>query len=87
MDLINESIDKADFISIDLEFSGYSAGDEDKPNNYNTLEEKYQKLRSVINKFVAFQVGICTFWWDKETNRYKYRPFSFYVWPKSKVLD
>jgi hypothetical protein len=64
MDLINESIDKADFIAIDLEFSGYSAGDEDKAHNYNTLEEKYQKLRSVINKFVAFQVGICTFSWD-----------------------
>ena len=44
-------------------------------------------MRSVINKFVAFQVGICTWKWDESSKRYKYRPFSFYVWPKSKVKD
>lgn len=44
-------------------------------------------MRSIVNKFRAFQVGICTFRWDQETSRYKYRPFSFLIWPKSKVRD
>ena len=87
LDLVFESIDKADFISFDLEFSGFEDKEDDKPHNYNTEEERYQKIRTVINKFRAFQVGICTFRWDQETQRYKYRPFSFLVWPRSKVRD
>ena len=87
LDLVFESIEEADFISLDCEFSGYTASPDDKHHEYDTVEERYQKLRSVINKFVAFQVGICTFKWDEETKKYKYRPFSFYVWPKSKITD
>ena len=87
LDLVFDSIDKADFISFDLEFSGFRDKEDDKPHYYNTEEEIYQKNRTVINKFRAFQVGICTFRWDPETHRYKYRPFSFLVWPKSKVRD
>ena len=41
LDLVNESIDKADFISFDLEFSGYQDKEDDKPHFYNTEEERY----------------------------------------------
>ena len=82
-----ESINSAEFISIDCEFSGYSSMPDDKEIEYDTIEERYQKIRSVINKFIAFQIGICTFHWDDASKKYKYRPFSFYVWPKSKVTD
>jgi|APFre7841882793_1041355.scaffolds.fasta_scaffold208964_1 poly(A)-specific ribonuclease len=44
-------------------------------------------MRSVINKYTAFQIGICTFKWNDSTNKYNYRPFNFYVWPKSKIFD
>lgn len=49
-----ESIEKAEYIAIDCEFSGYTAGPDDKEHEYDTTEERYQKIRSVINKFVAF---------------------------------
>ena len=49
-----ESINTADFISIDCEFSGYTASPDDKEHEYDTTEERYQKIRSVINKFTAF---------------------------------
>jgi poly(A)-specific ribonuclease len=85
--LIEDSIDQADFISIDLEFSGYTAGPDDKEHEYDSVEERYQKIRSVINKFVAFQIGICCFKFEDSTKKYIYRPFNFYVWPKSKIKD
>lgn len=86
-DLIMESIKLAEFISIDLEFSGYKSGMMDNQHEYDSVEETYQKVRSVIHKFVAFQVGVCCWRWDDKTKKYLYRPFSFYVWPKSKVGD
>jgi len=82
-----ESIEHADFIAIDAEFSGCAAGMEEEACEYDTNEEQYQKLRTAINKFIAFQIGICTFKWDDEVKKYTYRPFSFYIWPKSKVGD
>ena len=85
--LIEDSIDQADFIAMDLEFSGYTAGPDDKEHDYDTVEERYQKIRSVINKFIAFQIGICCFKFEDSTKKYEYRPFNFYVWPKSKIKD
>lgn len=85
--LIKESITNSEFISLDLEFSGYSSSLLDRENEYDSAEERFQKVRSAINKFIAFQVGICCWRWDDESKKYKYRPFSFYVWPKSKILD
>ena len=56
-------------------------------NEYNTTDQRYQKMWAVMQRFVAFQVGICTFTWNSEQAKYNYRPFSFYVWPKSKLTD
>ena len=36
---------------------------------------------------MAFQIGLCTFHWDDKAKKYKCRPFSFYVFPKSKITD
>jgi len=66
---------------------GYSANLEDKPHDYDTVEERYQKVRYACQKFIAFQFGICTFHWDNTTKKYKCRPFYFYVFPKSKISD
>jgi len=52
--IIEDSIDWADFISIDTEFSGYTDTPDDKEHDYDTIEERYQKIRSVVNKFIAF---------------------------------
>jgi hypothetical protein len=40
-DLIAESIESAEFISIDLEFSGYTSSILDRENEYDTVEERY----------------------------------------------
>lgn len=41
MPLVEETIQKADFIAMDTEFSGYAACLEDHQNEYDSLEEKY----------------------------------------------
>ena len=64
--LIAESIRDADFIALDTEFSGkrsfqflkstigHSLGPDDKGHEYDTVEERYQKLRYTCQKFIAF---------------------------------
>lgn len=47
MPLIKESLLTADFIALDTEFSGYSASLEDKHHDYDTPEERYQKIKFV----------------------------------------
>ena len=62
-DLIKESIDMAEFIAIDSEFSGKSpfltfnimlgqnVSLDDKGHDYDTVEERYQKTRFACHKF------------------------------------
>ena len=63
---LQKSIDSADFISFDTEFSGksftkftvqcigYSVRLEDRGHDYDTLEERYQKLKYVCSSFLCF---------------------------------
>ena len=41
LQLIKDSIDEAEFISLDTEFSGYSDTPDDKEHDYDTVEERY----------------------------------------------
>ncbi|CDW82058.1 oxysterol binding family protein [Stylonychia lemnae] len=83
--LIKESIQTAEFIAIDTEFSGFQVSDDDKPHDYDTVEERYQKIKYNVQKYLAFQVGICTFHWIEKDKKYTCRPFCFYVYPRSKI--
>jgi hypothetical protein len=51
------------------------------------MEERYQKIRSSVTRFIAFQIGLSTFKWDVKAMKYKYEAFSFYVWPNSQIKD
>jgi hypothetical protein len=99
--LIKESILSCDFYSIDLEFSGKleffcqilngSSGIEstidEKALEFDKLDERYQKVKAAVEKFIAFQVGITTFHWKETEKKYKARPFSFYIFHKSQTTD
>jgi hypothetical protein len=47
-------ISEADFIAIDTEFSGYQSSFSTFEHQYDSPEERYQKIRSAAEKFVAF---------------------------------
>jgi len=52
--LIKKSIQTADFIAYDTEFSGLSIGFDDKQHDYDTIEDKYQKLKHNCQRMNAF---------------------------------
>lgn len=47
-EFIKESIHGCDFITMDTEFTGYSASKQDKGHAYDTIEDRYQKVK-VLN--------------------------------------
>ena len=51
------------------------------------MEERYQKLKFNSQGYAILQFGICTFHWDDSKRKYLTRPFSFFVYPRSKITD
>ena len=66
---------------------GVNIGLADSHNEYDTVEERYQKVRHEVQKFTTFQFGICAFYWCKKTKKYLARPFCFYIFPRSKMYN
>jgi len=46
--VVERSIQTADFITFDTEFSGYTACDDDKGHDYDTMVERYQKMKKSV---------------------------------------
>lgn len=86
-DIISKSIRSAEFIAFDTEFSGHTTGFQDKPHEFDTLDDKYRKNRSAVKKFLAFQIGITTFIWSNMKKKYIGRPFNFLVYPRSLLRE
>ena len=68
-------------------YVGYTVSLDDLAQDYDTVEERYQKVKWAVQKFTAFQFGVCTFHWDEQAKKYMARPFAFYIFPKSKITD
>jgi hypothetical protein len=97
MPLIKESIAAAEFIGFDTEFSGktcrfygilgLNVGYDDRQHDYDTVEDRYQKLMHNCTRMNTFQIGIAAFIWNEADKTYKCRPFNFYVFKDSTVYD
>ena len=70
-----------------LFLAGVNVEETDAHNEYDNVEERYQKTKFEVQKFTAFQIGICTFHFSPGSKRYLARPFCFYVFPQSKITD
>ena len=81
--LITKSIQTADFIAFDTEFSGSKLTLDDKPHDFDTFADKYRKNSFAVKSLLAFQVGITTFAWSDHKKRYVARPFNFLLFPRS----
>ena len=80
---IKKSIETADFVSFDFEFSGLSTCVDDVLCDHDCDEVRYQKLKNTVQRMYAFQIGIATFIWDQENMKYVSRPFNIYLFPHS----
>jgi hypothetical protein len=65
--------------------TGLTVGLEDKAHDFDTLEDRYQKVRHNCIRMNAFQWGICTYVFSEEKQAYISRPFNFYVFPQNSI--
>ena len=79
--IMQASIKEADFISIDGEFTGLSTL-RGRRLTYDTLEDKFWKLKKGTSQFLLIQYGICLFKWNDDANQYEAMPFTFYIYPR-----
>lgn len=79
--LVEDTIVKwADFIAIDLEFTGVETCA--SRNHYlDTINERYRRIIANSPDFIIIQFGLCAFKHDSTTNSYLARPFNFTVFP------
>ncbi|OMJ71027.1 hypothetical protein SteCoe_30873 [Stentor coeruleus] len=81
--LLYESIEKAEFLALDTEFTGLFSQDEDAFDESDTLEERYLKMRKSCESFFMCQLGISAFLFDTSSNSYNIRNFNIYTLPNS----
>ena len=87
LEIITESIKKWDLIAFDTEFTGFSISEEDKGHDYDTIEDRYQKLKYVCERWKAIQFGLTTFKWQKQSREYIAQSFNFYLLKCPKSID
>ncbi|GFU04758.1 poly(A)-specific ribonuclease PARN [Nephila pilipes] len=78
---IKQSIDESDFIGVDTELTGlYSSRSEE--HAFDTMEDRYMKIREQCSKFLIIQFGLSTFKYHPEEKKYTHVDFNFYVFPR-----
>ena len=80
--LILEAIKTCDYYSIDTEFSGFCLNIRDRGHVYDTMEDRYQKLKFICQNYLAWQLGLSLFQYDNEAKIYKCQTYSFPVFPR-----
>ncbi len=77
------SIEKADCVAFDLEFSGLVL-DPANPQNYKkSLADYYSHCRKSVKKFIPLQLGVCTGRYNSEQDKWVLTPYAFYCCPAS----
>ena len=82
MPLILKSIQDCDYYSIDTEFSGITLNLRDRGHIYDTMEDRYQKLKFICQNYIAWQLGLSTFQYDTISHNYKCQTYSFPIFPR-----
>lgn len=80
--LISESIDKADFLVIDTEFTGLINGRD--VSIFDSPQEYYTTLLNGSSEFLLIQYGLCAFYWDEKENQYMNDAYNFYLFPRGR---
>ncbi|KAK2171272.1 hypothetical protein NP493_1085g00046 [Ridgeia piscesae] len=82
---IEQSIQDADFIAIDAEFSGLRqpSSKDERPSLFDTGEERYKKLRRCVSQFTLMQIGLSAFVKDVKDNRYIAHTYNIHLFPSS----
>lgn len=82
MPLISDSIEKADFFSIDAEFTGLINGRD--VSVFDSPEDYYIRIMNGSCDFLLIQFGLSAFYWDETKNHYMNDTYNFYLYPRGR---
>ncbi|CAH3997884.1 poly(A)-specific ribonuclease PARN-like [Pieris brassicae] len=80
--LVSESIEEADFLVIDAEFTGLIDGRD--VSMFDSPEEYYLTLLNGSTQFLLIQFGLCAFIWDEKMKKYRNHAYNFYLFPRGR---
>ncbi|GBP34967.1 Poly(A)-specific ribonuclease PARN [Eumeta japonica] len=78
--LIEKSIEAADFLVIDTEFTGLINGKD--VSLFDSPSEYYMRLLNGSSDFLLIQFGLCAFYWNEKENHYMNDAYNFYLFPR-----
>lgn len=67
---IRQSIEQCDFLAIDLEMTGLSAGKSERQRPWDSPQERYTKIKLGAAAVCPTQFGLCTFKWRSDLSQY-----------------
>jgi poly(A)-specific ribonuclease len=76
-------IHQCEFIAFDCEFSGLSMREEDEHNIYDSIEDRYQKIKNMCQNGIILTIGLCFYVYNPETDVYVAHPYNFYIFPST----
>lgn len=80
--LVEKSIQEADFLVIDAEFTGLINGPD--VSIFDPPEQYYTTLLQGSTEFLLVQFGLSAFRWDEKTSQYMNDSYNFYVFPRGR---
>uniref|UniRef100_A0A1E1XC80 Putative polya-specific ribonuclease parn-like domain-containing protein 1 n=1 Tax=Amblyomma aureolatum TaxID=187763 RepID=A0A1E1XC80_9ACAR len=80
---IEAAIAGASFVAIDTEFTGLVRGPDATPSLFDSIEERYSKLRQTVTSYYVCQLGLCTFTQVPGENAYTAKAFTVYLCPRA----
>ncbi|XP_045497210.1 poly(A)-specific ribonuclease PARN-like isoform X1 [Colias croceus] len=80
--MVAASIEKADFLVIDAEFTGLINGRD--VSVFDLPQEYYLTLLNGSTEFLLIQYGLCAFYWDDKEEHYMNDAYNFYLFPRSR---
>lgn len=83
---ISYNLQKANFCSIDTEFSGLHL-DTAEPSLKDNADHRYKKLKKSIQLFTTVQVGVSTFRYCNEQKSFISDSYNFYLFPRHYGLN
>ncbi|XP_064613331.1 poly(A)-specific ribonuclease PNLDC1-like [Liolophura sinensis] len=83
MPLIADAVKNAAFVVIDTEFTGLVFSAQSKPSLFDTVEERYLKLKKAVTEFMPSQIGLSAFVKVPNENKYISHSFNTYLFPQS----
>ncbi|CAI2361918.1 unnamed protein product [Moneuplotes crassus] len=78
-EVVKEAVNECDIMAFDTEFTGFSISIEDRGHDYDSIEDRYQKLKFVCSQCKAIQFGLTTFKWQPASKEYIAQCFNFYI--------